>query len=392
MKTNKAFKYRIYPNIKQITQINQNFGNARFVYNHFLDLKDKTYKETKKSIGLAKSQSLMTKLKQSKEYSWLNLSDSMSLQESLKDLDKAYDNFFNGAGFPKFKKKTNKQSYRTRNQNNVIRIIDDSHINLPLLKSVKIKLSRMPEGRILNATISKTKTNKYFVSLCVECDVSPKENKGNSIGIDLGIKDFAILSTGEKIANPKYLSKYQKKLKHEQRKLSHMIESHVVDYKVINNKRYPVYDRPLSECSNINKQRIKVAKIYETITNTRTDFLQKLSTRLVKENQFICLEDLNVKGMVKNRYLAKSISDVSWSEFVRILKYKSFEHGAAITFIDRFYPSSKTCNVCGFKKIDLKLSDRFWTCPNCNTVLDRDWNASINILNEGLRLAEYPRA
>ena len=386
MKTNKAFKYRIYPSIKQIKQINQNFGNVRFVYNYFLDLKDKTYKETKKSISLAKTQLLMTELKRSEEYNWLNLSDSMSLQESLKDLDKAYKNFFNGAGFPNFKKKTNTQSYRTRNQSNGIRILDDNHINLPLLKSMKIKLSRMPEGKILNATISKTKTNKYFVSLCVECDITPKVNKGNNIGIDLGIKDFCILSTGEKIANPKYLSKYDKKLKHEQRKLSHMIKSHIVDYQVIGNRRYPVYDKPLSECSNINKQRIKVAKIHESITNTRNDFLHKLSTRLVKENQFIALEDLNVEGMAKNHHLAKSISEVSWSEFVRILKYKSFEHGTTVTFIDRFYPSSKTCNICGYKKTNLKLNERSWTCPNCNTHLDRDLNAAVNILNEGLRL------
>lgn len=386
MIVNKAFRYRIYPNSKQIKQINQNFGNARFIYNYFLDLKDKTYKETKQSISLAKTQSLMTELKRSEEYEWLSLSDSMSLQESLKDLDKAYKNFFNGSGFPNFKKKTDKQSYRTRNQGNGIRILDDNRINLPLLKSVKVKLSRMPEGRILNATISKTKSGKYFISLCTECDITPRGNKGSSIGIDLGIKDFAILSNGEKIANPKHLSKYERKLKHQQKKLSHMIESHIIGYKTAGNKRYPVYDKPLSECANINKQRIKIAKIHEKITNTRNDFLQKLSTRLVKENQFISLEDLNVKGMVKNHSLAKSISEVSWSEFVRLLKYKSFEYGTSITVIDRFYPSSKLCNRCGYKKISLKLNEREWTCPNCNSHLDRDINASINILNEGLRL------
>lgn len=329
----------------------------------------------------------MTCLKKKKEYEWLNLYDSMSLQESLKDLNKAYSNFFNGSGFPKFKKKTDRQTYRTRNQNNVIRIIDDNHINLPLLKSVKIKLSRMPAGRILNATISRSKTNKYFVSLCAECDVDIKANKGGNIGIDLGVKDFAILSNGEKIDNPRHLSKYDKKLKHEQRKLSHMIYSHIVDYKVIGNKRYPVYDKPLKECSNINKQRIKVAKIHESIVNARYDFLHKVSSRLSKENQFIALEDLNVKGMIKNHYLAKSVSDVSWNEFVRMLKYKSIEYGTNVFFVDRFYPSSKTCNVCGFKKIDLRLSERDWKCPNCGAYLDRDINSAINILNEGIRLA-----
>lgn len=385
MKMNKAFKYRIYPTNAQISLISQNFGNARFIYNYFLDLKQKTYEESKESISLTKTQSMMTKLKQETDYSWLNLSDSMSLQESLKDLDKAYRNFFKGSGFPNFKKKTHNQSYRTRNQSNGIRILDNNHINLPLLKSVKTKLSRMPEGRILNAAISRTKTNKYFVSLCVECDTVLKENQGNKIGVDLGIKDFAILSNGERIANPKYLSKHQKKLKRQQRKLSHMIESHIVDYKIISNKRYPIYDKPLFECSNINKQRIKLAKIYESITNTRNDFLQKLSTRLVKENQFIALEDLNVKGMVKNHNLAKSISEVSWSEFVRMLKYKSFEHGTEIKFIGRFYPSSQVCSKCGQIHKEMKsLAIRTLIC-DCGNIIDRDLNAAINILNEGLR-------
>lgn len=384
---NKAFKYRIYPNNEQIQQLNQNFGNARFVFNYFLDLKQKAYKESKESISLTKTQSMMTKLKQEEDYAWLNLSDSMSLQESLKDLDKAYKNFFNGAGFPNFKKKMNKQSYRTRNQNNGIRILDGNHINLPILKSVKIKLSRMPEGRILNATITRTKTNKYFISLCVECDITPKANKGNSTGIDLGLKDFAILSNGDKISNPKYLSKYQNKLKREQRKLSHMIESHIVEYKVIGNSRYPVYDKPLSECSNINSQRIKVAKIHEKIADTRNDFLHKLSSKLVKENQFIALEDLNVKGMVKNHNLAKSIHEVSWSEFVRMLKYKSIEYGTEIKFIGRFYPSSQTCSSCGQVHKEMKnLAIRTLKC-DCGNVIDRDINAAINILNEGLRLA-----
>lgn len=253
MYINKAFKYRIYPNNVQIKQIEQNFGNARFVYNYFLDLKIKAYKENKEFICCSKTQSLMTKLKRQDKYSFLKLSDSKSLQESLKDLDKAYKNFFNGSGFPKFHKKGHKESYRTRNQSNCIRI-EGSYIRIPTIGLVKAKISRLPIGRILNATISKTKTNKYFVSLCVECEPQYKANKGGIIGIDLGIKDFAILSNGEKMTNPKYLSKYERKLKYEHRKLSHMIESHIVGFNTIGNKRYPKYDKPLSECSNINKE------------------------------------------------------------------------------------------------------------------------------------------
>lgn len=384
---NKAYKYRIYPNSQQVLQIEQNFGNARFVYNYFLNLKKEKYETNKESISLYKTQSLMTKLKKTQEFSWLNLSDSMSLQESLKDLDKAYKGFFNSSGYPRFHKKGDKESYRIRNQNNVIRILDDKHINLPLLKSTKIKLSRTPNGRILNATISKTKTGKYFVSLCSEEELTIKENNGKYVGIDLGIKDLLIESNGNKVLNNKYLLKYQKQLKRHQKKLSKMIESHIIEYKTIGNKRYPVYDKELKDCSNIQKQRIKISKIHEKIANSRNDTLQKISTRLVKENQFIALEDLNVKGMIKNHYLANSINDVSWSKLVTMLKYKAMEHGTTITQVDRFFPSSKLCNVCGYKKIDLKLSERDWTCPICNTYHNRDINAAINILNEGLRLA-----
>ena len=375
----RAYKYRIYPNNDQRKYFEQTFGNTRFIYNYFLDSKIKA-KENKESISLFEAISKLNDLKEKEEYSWLKISELISLQESLKDLDKA----FKSKEYPRFHKKGYKESFRTRNK--AIQI-EGNYINIPTIGLIKTKVSRLPKGRILNITISKTKTNKYFISLCVEKQLILKENKGGNIGIDLGIKDFATLSNGEKIANPKYLSKYEKKLKHLQRKLSKKIESHIIDYKVIDDNRYPIYDKPLRECMNINKQRIKVAKINEKINNCKNDFLHKLSTKLVKENQFISLEDLNISNMVKNNNLAKSINEASWSSFLTMLKYKSIEYNTTIKQINRFYPSSKICNNCGYINNSLTLKDRYWTCPKCNTYLDRDINASINILKEGLRLA-----
>ena len=385
-KVYRAYKYRIYPSNAQRKYIEQTFGNTRFIYNYFLDLKIKA-KESKESISLFETMYELNKLKSEKEYSWLSISENVSLQETLKDLDKACKNFFSGNGYPKFHKKGYKESYRTRNLSNIIKVTNNNHINLPYLNQVKAKLSRLPEGRILNATISKTKTNKYFVSLCVEKQLIPKENKGNKIGVDLGIKDFVTLSNGEKIANPKYLSKYEKKLKRQQRRLSHKLNSHIIDYKEEDGNRYPIYDKPLKECMNINKQRIRVARINEKIFNCRNDFLHKLSTKLVKENQFISLEDLSVSNMIKDHHLSKSISEVSWNSFILMLKYKAIEYGATIKQVNRFYPSSKICSRCGYINANLKLKDRYWTCPKCDAYLDRDINASINILNEGLRSA-----
>lgn len=382
---NKGYKYRIYPNDKQIQIMNQCFGNARFVYNYFLNLKEEEYKRNNKTLSAYETMKLLTSLK--KELPWLKSSDSMSLQEVLKDLDRAYKAFFKGnSKHPVFQSKRNDQTYRTRNQSDSIRI-EGNAITLPKLGKVKIRYSRPVRGRILNATLSKTKTGKYFVSLCSESDESVKHNNGGTIGLDVGVKELYTDSNGRKTLNPKHLKHHMKKLIKGQRKLSRMIDMKIVSYKTIGNKRIPVYEKPLNEYSNIRKQRIKIAKIHETISNSRNDFLHKVSTTLVKENQIICVEDLNVKEMVKNHRLAKEISDVSWSRFFNMLEYKSKEYGCDIIKIPRFYASSQNCNCCGYvnRKIrDLKI--RKWTCPNCGAQHDRDTNAAINILNKGLSL------
>lgn len=367
----KAYKFRIYPNKAQEQQIEQTFGNCRFVYNYYLNKRIELYRETKSNFNSNSCSKDLTQLKKLEEYKWLNLTDSTAYQNALGDLQNGYDKFFKEhTGFPKFKRKNNSyQSYTSKNNTNKnntssIRILDNNHIQLPKLKKVKCRISRVITGRIVNATISKVPSGKYFVSICCKEDIQPKMKTGSVVGLDLGIKEFCIDSNGSKIDNPKYLRKSEKKLARLQRQLSR---------KSIGSK-------------NRNKARIKVAKCYEHITNQRKDFLQKLSTQIISENDIICLEDLNVKGMVKNHHLAKSISDCSWSAFTRMLLYKADWYDKKIVKIDRFFPSSKTCSCCGHRIDKMPLNIREWDCPECNTHHDRDINAAINILNEGLKL------
>jgi len=367
----KAFKYRIYPNKKQELQLAKTFGSCRFVYNYYLNKRIELYKLDKQSINYNACSAYLTKLKI--ELIWLKEIDKFALQNSLKDLDRAYQNFFKEIkkgnteqGFPKFKSKhSHDYSYKTTFTNNNIEI-KGNKIKLPKLGLVNMVLSQDIEGRILNCTISKTPSNKYFISICctdVEMELL-RENK-NHIGIDLGLKEFAITSIGEKFENPKCLSKLEKKLKQEQRRLSAKKKG----------------------SKNWRKQRIKLNITHEKIANQRTDFLQKLSTKLINENQIICLEDLQVKNMVKNHCLAKAISDVSWSEFVRQLDYKSKWYGRTIVKIDKWFPSSQLCNECRYKNPEVKnQAVREWICPCCGAFHDRDINAGINIKNEGLRL------
>lgn len=363
----KAYKYRLYPNKQQEELIQKTFGCCRFVYNQTLAYRKNLYEKEKIFVSKIDCNNWKNQFLK-KEYKWLNEVDKWALDNAVINMDAAYQKFFKEhTGFPKFKnKKDHRESYKTNFTNNNIEVSFESNkIKFPKLKWIKAKIHRHFKGKIKSATISQIPSGKYYVSILVETEHVPIESTGAVVGIDLGIKDLLITSDGEKFDNIHTTKRYEKKLAKEQRKLSHKVKG----------------------SKNYEKQRVKVAKIYEKIRNTRLDYLHKISHKLISENQVIVSEDLSVSDMVKNHNFAKAISDCGWYELTRQLQYKADWNNRQYIKIGRFIPSSQMCSCCGYVNSETKnLSIRRWTCPQCGTVHDRDINAAINILNEGLRM------
>ena len=370
----RGFKYRIYPNASQRDQIARTFGCCRFVYNRALDVKKTAYSETGKSIATNDLIKMIPAWKRDSETSWLAQADSMALQQSVRDLDRAYKNFFRRVreggkpGFPKFKsRRHSRQSYRT----NGGKVVDRNHIALPKLGTVRAKVSRPLQGRFMSVTVSLDAAGRYFATfLCT--DVSTKDTPAidREVGIDLGVETLVTLSDGTKIGNPRHLKKHERKLAREQRRLSRRTGARSGE----------------KPSGRYLKQRKRVARIHAKIADARTDTLHKVTTMLADENQVLCMEDLNAKGMMKNHHLAKAVTDASFGEFAQLLEYKCAERGRSLVKIGRFYPSSKTCSACGHRLDALPLSVRSWDCPACGAHHDRDVNAARNILAEGKRI------
>lgn len=360
----KSVKLRIYPNKQQRELINKTFGCCRLIYNKGLALRNDAFLQGS-HIGYSQTCRMVTQLKALPEFQFLREVDSIALQQTLKDLDYAFKYFFNGHNrCPKFKcKHSNRQSYKTYNRNGTIRLVG-KHIKLPKLGLVKIRRNLHIDG-IKYAFVEKTPTGKYYVSVCIDFTPVPKNLPNKAIGVDVGISSFYTDSDGVVVVNPRFLNKSRKQLAHAQR--------------ILARKKY--------RSNNYDKQRIKVARIIEKVSNQKNDFLQKQSLKLICENQTICIEDLNVIGLMQNHKIANALVDVSWSHFFRMLEYKANWYGNVIVKIPRFYPSSQICSKCGFQNSEVRnLKLRVWECPRCHIVHNRDVNASINILRKGLSL------
>ena len=369
----KSIKIRIYPDSVQKEFISKQLGCCRLIYNKLLDYKKIQYEQNKQKVSLSQLGKYLTNLKNQKDYLFLNDVYSVCLQQSMQDLIKAYDNFFKlNKGYPKFKsKKDTIQSCRfTNNIFKCKKKINGNMITLiKQLQNILFKCSRKDEiylnhnqNKIHSVTLIKTSTEKYYLSILIDYDIKQKDKLDTVIGLDLGIKDFIVDSNENRYENKHFYKNKENKLKKLQKQLF----------------------KKQKGSNNRNKLRIKLSKVHEKIKNQRQNYLHQITSKLVNENQIICIEDLNVKGMMSNHKLAKSISDLSFYEFRRQLEYKCRWYGRDLVIIDRFYPSSKTCHNCGYIYKDLKLSEREWICPHCKSKIDRDYNAAQNILDEGL--------
>ena len=365
----KAYKFRMYPNKEQKTSLEKHFGCVRFIYNYGLNYSNEQYKLNKKSFSWLEIANNIPKLKSNEKTKWLKEVNSQSLQSSLRNLDSAYTRFFKRQGkFPQFKKKRNQQSFQVPQNFKINK--HNSTLSIPKTKGeIKVVFHREIIGKINFCTISRNSANQYFVSFTVEIDkkiVKKEIKKETAIGIDLGIKDFAVLSNKTKIPNPNISKNKEIRLG--------VLQSRV--------------SRKVKGSKNRIKAILKLNKLHQKIKNKKNDFLHKLSSKIISENQTICLEDLNVSGMMKNRKLSKAIHYCSWNEFIRQLEYKGEWNGNNILKINRFSPSSKMCCNCGCINEELKLSDRTWKCKKCGIIHDRDFNASINIVD----FAFHPKA
>ena len=377
-------RFRIYPDSHQVSVAIQTLGSCRYVYNLYLDAWSACIRHTGKSLSYPECSRNMTDLM--KVLPWLRSVEISALQSTLRNLEKAFRLFPDRP--PSYHKRGHNDSYTCKNTNCSIRRLDKNHILLPQLGKVRARGLRPITGRILSATVTYETTGKWFCSFLYQTtDAVPFPGTGKTVGIDLGLHDFLILSDGTKVPNPRFLVTLEKRLQKAQRSLSRKRSANISHFITVNGTPVPVFKRPLRDCKNYQKQKRRVARIHEKIRNCRQDFEHKLSLELVKNHDVLCMEDLNVKDMFgKDRNLSKMITDASWSEFTRMLEYKAKWYGRRILHVSQYFPSSQTCHVCGYRNTQLAdFSIREWECPVCHTVHDRDINAAKCIKKEALR-------